>query len=326
MKMVLLNAKGLSQEGYKLLNNPFFDSIIEKKLKGESETDDKPFSIKNVISRVTSVDWTTLDLFYQICGFEHFKAYFDLAENQQDEAPVCNLSMITQYLSKFMELYGNVLTASFTSNNLFLNVFAWGYLYSLYRLGESEYEDENDPFPKGSIPFITIHQSKGLEFPVVYLHAHKSKRSNRIEELIREFKPKNAEPLEQIGVFDDIRLFYVGCTRAENLLILGHPKANRTPHEGVKKIIGENFTDISQFDFSTLPKIKHSTKDKMVKPYSFTADYLLYERCPRQYMIFRKFGFVPSRSQTMFFGSLVHETIEDLHHYLIQMRKNETIS
>jgi DNA helicase-2/ATP-dependent DNA helicase PcrA len=41
-------------------------------------------------------------------------------------------------------------------------------------------------------------------------------------------------------------------------------------------------------------------------------------------MIFTKYGFVPSRSQTMFFGSLVHQTIEDLHHLLITERKKKT--
>ena len=38
-------------------------------------------------------------------------------------------------------------------------------------------------------------------------------------------------------------------------------------------------------------------------------------------MIMRKYGFVASRSQTMLFGSLVHQTIEDLHHLLINERK-----
>jgi DNA helicase-2/ATP-dependent DNA helicase PcrA len=56
------------------------------------------------------------------------------------------------------------------------------------------------------------------------------------------------------------------------------------------------------------------------KNYSFTGDYLLYQNCPRQYMIFRKYGFAPSRSQTMFFGSLVHQTLDDLHQFLIAKR------
>ncbi|HQI50213.1 MAG TPA: PD-(D/E)XK nuclease family protein, partial [bacterium] len=50
-------------------------------------------------------------------------------------------------------------------------------------------------------------------------------------------------------------------------------------------------------------------------------DYLMYQRCPRQYMIFRKYGFAPARSETMFFGSLVHSTLEDLHHELIRRRE-----
>lgn len=323
MKRTLLNAKGLSKEGYKVINNPYFDGIVEKRLNGEGQTDEPPFSLLNVIIRSTSVDWSILDLFYQLCGFEHFANYFDLAERQEDEAPICNLGLITQYLSQFMELYGNVLTARFTSEDVFLGVFSWGYLYSLWRLGESEYEDEEDPFPKGRIPFITIHQSKGLEFPVVYLHAHKTNRKNKIEEIMRRLKPKQAEPLELVGTFDSMRLFYVGASRAENLLIVGHPKANRSAHKGIKDMIGKGFPDIAGLQRNTLPTAKSVVKDKLVKPYSYTSDYLLYDRCPRQYMIFRKYGFVPSRSQTMFFGSLVHETIEDLHHYLIQARKEQ---
>jgi len=40
-------------------------------------------------------------------------------------------------------------------------------------------------------------------------------------------------------------------------------------------------------------------------------------------MVFRKYGFTPSRSQTMFFGNLVHQTLEDLHHELIRRRQTQ---
>ena len=62
--------------------------------------------------------------------------------------------------------------------------------------------------------------------------------------------------------------------------------------------------------------------DTLAKTYSYTSDYLLYQKCPRQYMIFRKYGFVASRSQTQVFGSLVHKTIEDLHHLLFAERQS----
>jgi DNA helicase-2/ATP-dependent DNA helicase PcrA len=43
-------------------------------------------------------------------------------------------------------------------------------------------------------------------------------------------------------------------------------------------------------------------------------------------MLFRKYNFVPSRSQTMFFGSLVHQTLEDLHQRLIAQRTPPTVT
>ena len=82
-----------------------------------------------------------------------------------------------------------------------------------------------------------------------------------------------------------------------------------------------SITKLSEFNIASLPDIKHAKESAISRPYSYTADYLSYERCPRQYMIFRKYGFIPSRSQTMFFGSLVHNTIEDLHEKLKSMRE-----
>ncbi|MBK6507276.1 MAG: hypothetical protein IPG02_16875 [Ignavibacteria bacterium] len=37
----------------------------------------------------------------------------------------------------------------------------------LFNSGQNEYEDENNPIPKGYVQIMTIHQSKSLEFPVV---------------------------------------------------------------------------------------------------------------------------------------------------------------
>jgi DNA helicase-2/ATP-dependent DNA helicase PcrA len=77
---------------------------------------------------------------------------------------------------------------------------------------------------------------------------------------------------------------------------------------------------LAKFNLASLPAPTAEHARELPRVYSFTADYLLYQKCPRQYMIFRKFGFVPSQATTMFFGSLVHRTLEDLHHELIRRR------
>ncbi len=54
------------------------------------------------INRVTSVDWSVLDLFYQLNAFKYFQHMYELAEDGTDEGPICNLGLITQYLARFM--------------------------------------------------------------------------------------------------------------------------------------------------------------------------------------------------------------------------------
>jgi len=53
------------------------------------------------------------------------------------------------------------------------------------------------------------------------------------------------------------------------------------------------------------------------KAYSFTGDLRVYETCPRQYEFFRGYDFTPSRSAVIFFGLLVHQTIEEIHRLVL---------
>ena len=76
----------LSQKAKSNLTNKFFENAIKRR-----EKEGKPFKIKYVINRVTSVDWSVLDLFYQLNGFSHFSEMYELAEDGTDEGPICNL-------------------------------------------------------------------------------------------------------------------------------------------------------------------------------------------------------------------------------------------
>ncbi len=320
MKRVLYNTSGLSETGQKLLASPYFDRIVQKRAQ-----EGRPLSLNYVIRRATSLDWNFLDLFYRLTGFEHFKAMFDQAERQGDEGPVANLGLITQYLQRFTDERVSIITANLLEDDKLVSIFFNSYLFALFRLGESEWENPEDPFPRGRIPFLTIHQAKGLEFPVVVLgNLYKRDRgAPQIERLIRPMLTRpDGEPLDRMTEFDIARMFYVALSRAQNLLILAH-FGGRGQHVSppFKPLLNDPaLPRLKDFDLSTLPKARLQ-ESEISKVYSFTADYLLYKKCPRQYMIFRKLGFVPSRSQTMFFGSLVHRTLEDLHHELIRRRK-----
>ena len=330
MIRIFSDAPGLSAKGKKNLSNKYFIEIIKQK-----EKDGIPFTTGYIISRCTSLDWSVLDLFYQLCGFSHFRKMFELAQDGLDEGPICNLGLISNYLSRYMEEYSAVITASFYKNNIFFHSLFHSFTYALFRLDETEYENPEDPFPKGRISFLTIHQSKGLEFPVVVLgNLRKIERVDRKEVIIRELLNKEGEPLDRIAKFDSMRMFYVAMSRAKNILVL--PRFTTTRAEGkipaphqlyaideFKSFFGSQiFPHIKSFNIDTLPEVQVEKED-LGKTYSYTSDYFMYVRCPRLYMIFNRYDFVPSRSQTMFFGSLIHRTIEDLHNILIKERKGE---
>jgi len=319
MKRALHDAPGLSQRARRSIASARFERSAKRR-----EAQGDPYDLRYIILRATSLDWSVLELFYQVCGFDHFRRMFSLAENGKDEGPICNLSLISQYLARFMDEYVQVLSAEVMEGDRFRRLFFGRFLYALFRLGESEYEDSEDPFPRGRIPFLTIHQAKGLEFPVVVLgNPRKRNRGpQRVEELVRPLIDRGGEPLGRLAEFDIMRLFYVALSRAQNLLIIPHWKAqgNWVSPPFREMLERDEIPRIPNFDLGEIPRAELRDRD-LPKNYSFTGDYLIYLRCPREYMIFRKYGFAPSTTQTYAFGRLVHETLEDLHQFLIARRE-----
>lgn len=312
----LLNIKGLSQSTKKALLK--ISKTVEKK-------DFKTFTIGYVISSATATDWNLLDLFYRLIGFEAFNTSFLSAQDGTDDESIINLARITLYLSSFMDKTKSIISGADFIENRISNSLYNNFLYGLFLLEESEVEVKDGLFPPGRIPFLTIHQSKGLEFPVVILGGigRRERSPQRIESIVRDIANKEGEPLERIFRYDLTRMFYVALSRAENLLIIPN-------FLGRGIVVDENFKNLvrnsdeinflNEFNLETLPQAKVSNKS-IPRIYSYTSDFLLYQQCPRYFMLYREYGFVPSRSQTILFGSLVHRTIEDLHNFLISKRE-----
>jgi DNA helicase-2/ATP-dependent DNA helicase PcrA len=314
----LAQARGLTPDAKRYLLGGSFNRSLEARIRAGN-----PPTLRYVITTATSLDWTVLDLFYRLCGFGHFRHMFDLAENGEDEGPICNLGLLSNYLARFNDEFSGIITASSLTDDKFSQLFFIGFLYALFRLGETEFEDPEDPFPRGRIPFLTVHQSKGLEFPVVVLGntAKRDMGPQRIETIVRPFvQNAESEPLERVAEFDIMRMFYVALSRAQNLLVVAQYKGSgKTMYKAFKTVVPD-LPLIRSLDVNTLPKAELD-QHELPQTYSYTGDFLFYQKCPRQYMVFKKYGFAASRTQTMTFGTLVHRTIEDLHQFLIAQRE-----
>jgi DNA helicase-2/ATP-dependent DNA helicase PcrA len=315
MKRPLASAAGLSEAGRRNIVSRRFERAARSAVESG-----RPFALQYVLRRAASLDWTLLDAFYRLCGMAHFREMFDLAERGEDEGPICNLALISQYLRRFMDEYATMITADLLHDGMLSRLLFGSYLFALWRLAESEYEDRENPFPRGRIPFLTIHQAKGLEFPVVVLaNPAKSDRGpQRVEVMVRPFLQRDeGEPLDRVSEFDIMRLFYVALSRAQNLLVIAY-LSGRPIHPTIRETLSELPT-LDQLDLDSVPAPREPDKD-LPRFFSYTGDYLAYRRCPRHYMIFRKYGFEGARTQTAFFGSLIHRTLDDLHNYLIAQK------
>lgn len=270
-----------------------------------------------------SFDYAFTGLVYEALQFEPF---FSIMQSNisgvVDSRAVRNIAEFTKLTTRYEFLHKiNVFTASGIEIDVvqFFN----RYLRFLYEGGIGEYEDDSEYAPSGCVSFMTIHQSKGMEFPVVVVGSLYSSPRNDFKEVIQEletnvYERKPFEPYAFIKYYDFWRVFYTAFSRAQNLLVLtadetGSGKGRKEPSKYFRNCYDElpNYWD-TNIDYG---KIKcEPVKDVNIKQsYSFTSHIALYENCSLQYKFFKDLGFIPVREGATMFGTLVHATIEDIH-------------
>jgi DNA helicase-2/ATP-dependent DNA helicase PcrA len=270
-----------------------------------------------------NTDYSFSGLLYQLFQFPLFSRYLseDAVQGVDKGRAAHNLATFSKLLTKFEYLhYVSVLSTEYLEKNLrdLFNQF----MRFLYDGGINEYEDDSEYAPKGCVSFLTIHQSKGLEFPVVIcgsLEAVPRKQHTALDELLEDgqyLSKPSFEPLEHTKAFDFRRLFYTAFSRAQNLLVLAAQEREgrgRSP----SKYFNDYFYGIpswrdAAFNVGELT-FDHVKEMNLKRQYSFTSHITLYENCAEQYRFFKDLEFAPIRVSPMLFGTLVHQTIEDIH-------------
>ena len=263
------------------------------------------------------------DMVYELLQFEPFSEYVKAKGSASvgsilRERAARNMAILIDMIS-YYETTNNMIDGfdpAYYKKNIY-NFFRY-YLFDRKQDGTFEYDDESDYAPKGCVSFMTIHQSKGLEFPIVIVGCDGNPFGGD-NELIRDYiRPDyyhsiQVEEPDKMIYNDFWRAYYTAFSRAETMLVL-------TLYDGCRPLppypfyFKNVFDDLPDYNLSvtngmTFGQIKKST---LKNTYSFTSHLGVYETCPRQYYFFRKLGFSPCRAVNTLFGTLVHETIEDV--------------
>ena len=254
-----------------------------------------------------ALDLRPADYLYRLLALEPFRSA------TRNENTARNLAIFSQLLNVFQGYY-HYTVITHRNRELLRFHFFNSFLRLLYDGGINEYEDPDRPFPKGHVQVMTIHQAKGLEFPVVVVGSLSTQLSSPKQidrDLVSFYHRPPFEPEGRITLFDRMRLHYVAFSRPQKVLVL-------SAHEQTKDHFASIWQGLPQWpyvDQDSLAAQRFDPYQRMPakKTYSFTGDLKIYETCPRQYQFFREYDFTPSRSAVIFFGLLVHQSIEEIH-------------
>ncbi|MEM4270521.1 MAG: ATP-dependent DNA helicase, partial [Candidatus Pacearchaeota archaeon] len=207
------------------------------------------------------------------------------------------------------------------------------------QMGESPLAADIDWTENDAVNILTIHSSKGLEFPVVFLvnlvtgRFPTRERSEQIpipQELIKEILPTGDFHLEE-----ERRLFYVGATRARDFLFLtasnfyGEGKRERKISPFVFEMLGEKIVAKIKPDTKNAIQtslleweqqiITNKEKQKEKTQVSNEVTYLSYSQiqtfdiCPLHYKLRYILKIPVPQTSAQSFGTSIHAALRDFY-------------
>jgi DNA helicase-2/ATP-dependent DNA helicase PcrA len=181
---------------------------------------------------------------------------------------------------------------------------------SNYAAGDFDGFDGEDGLDLDAVDLTTVHGSKGLEWPVVFVPGLSS---NRFPSRKSGSKQKWLVPREMFaadryegGDIDERRLFYVAMTRARDFLMVSRhetPGRNIYPPSRYYSELAEFEVDV---DDVSLPKIDtRNAPDSQSMSLSF-SELAAFVDCGMAYRLRNLVGFQPRRAVELGFGKAVH--------------------
>jgi DNA helicase-2/ATP-dependent DNA helicase PcrA len=209
-------------------------------------------------------------------------------------------------------------------------------------LGESPQAEEVDMVDYDAVNILTVHSSKGLEFPVVFLPnltkgrfptTQKKEKIPLPEDIVKEILPEGDHHVQE-----ERRLFYVGLTRACDIAYLSASKfytggkRERKLSPFVVETLGEETVNntlllkeeekeqLSIFDFKPV-KDDPIIKEKKPKLHSFSYSQIeTFQRCPLQYKYMYILKVPSPPSGALAFGETIHKALQSFYEQFRQDR------
>lgn len=271
---------------------------------------------KHVVMYGVSDKYQYKDILYElfdILGYKNFNPNDDL-----DAAMMANLGRFSNIIGDFQSTFRLGGYKRDIENEL------WELCKFLNNYAMTSYEEQqaDERISNNCVNIMTIHQAKGLEWPIVFMPSMINRRFPSIrkgEASIRWMIPSDLFDYERyMGSEDDERrLFYVATTRARNILILssfnnyltGRNCGESSFFNMIKKDC-EILDSLRVFDIS---KSEVASRSPMESLEAFPVkDLIDYEICPFHYRLLKDWGYIQNVGTFEGYGSALHASLKEI--------------
>lgn len=174
-----------------------------------------------------------------------------------------------------------------------------------------------------AVQIMTVYQSKGLEFPIVFVPGLnknylpiKKPGGKQIWHYIEREWIKDQQRLE-VSVEAERRLFYVAITRSQKYLFITRSKENRLYQKEspfAKEISNSDFIISDKNpDFSHLEKLTPSPKNEASAIQLNFSVLKAFFDCPYRFKLISLYGFVSPITERMGYGNSIHNVLMEMH-------------
>ncbi len=266
---------------------------------------------------------SNLAIFYEI--LTNNQVFKDLIEKERDET-LKEIALLSQVCLKF--------DSSYRRTDLYL---LHSMLNDLDIKGDIvDNTDDND-----TVKLMTIHQSKGLEFPIVILpglNEPKIKRTLSYKRnpttLIYPLLQYESNNVELINDADERKIFYVGMTRAERGLILSRASNYTTRYGNEKTTTANKYLLESGLNPIEWDELVDEFEDKNIyiesEEMKYEEDLFIsfskirtYMECPKKYRFLHDLKFATISFADISFGLTLHRCLDDINSGYLSDKKKD---
>ena len=164
-----------------------------------------------------------------------------------------------------------------------------------------------------AVQIMTVHQAKGLEWPVVFVFSLTDRRfpssmtgreSDWCGIPTSMFDVKRYQGTPE----DERRLFYVAITRPKDVLVLSYFKHQKNAATRSRFLDNIDLTAVRELkEGEPLPKAKAKRTEEKEEMQTYSAsDVILYSRCPYQFLLRNLWGYQPKINEYIGYGKALH--------------------